>query len=66
MNLWLTPLVLSYRTLVRIGTGLSLGDYEWVNAKPWKPLDVNNLPEWLHCAPGGSDDKGDVYIEPEE
>lgn len=59
-------MMLSYRTFVRIGTGLTLEDYDWINEKPWKPLDVNNIPDWLEVAPEGTDDKGHVYLEPEE
>lgn len=51
---------------MRIGSGLNLGNYEWINAKPWKPVDKANLPPWLIASAAGSEDKGDVYLEPEE
>ena len=55
-----------YKTLVRIGSGLSLEDYEWVNMKPWKPLNKYKPPYWLRVSETGSEDKGDVYLDPEE
>jgi len=56
-----------YSTFVRIGTGLSLSDYEWIKDKPWKRFDKKNPPPWLNLSSlVGSDDKGDMYIEPEE
>ncbi|KAH6915882.1 DNA ligase 4 [Coprinopsis sp. MPI-PUGE-AT-0042] len=55
-----------YSTFVRIGTGLSFADYVWVRAKPWKPWDPKNPPEFLQIAKRGQDDKGDVYLEPED
>lgn len=55
-----------YQTFVRIGSGLNFGDYEWVNAKPWKRVDKEKLPPWFLASPAGSEDKGDVYLEPEE
>ncbi len=55
-----------YKTLVRIGSGLSLEDYEWTNMKPWKPFNKYKPPFWLRVSETGSDDKGDVYLEPEE
>lgn len=55
-----------YQTFLRIGTGLNFGDYEWINAKPWKILDKENIPSWLIVSPSSPDDKGDIYLEPEE
>ena len=34
--------------------------------KPWKPWDPKNPPEFLEVAKRGQDDKGDVYLNPEE
>jgi DNA ligase-4 len=55
-----------YRTFVRIGSGLSYADYVWVRAKPWKPWDPKEPPSFLLTANKSHDDKGDVYLEPEE
>lgn len=55
-----------YSSFVRIGTGLSYADYVWVRAKPWKPFDKKNPPSWYQVAKRGIEDKGDVYLEPEE
>ncbi|OSD05522.1 DNA ligase 4 [Trametes coccinea BRFM310] len=54
-----------YSTFVRIGSGLSYADYIWIRQKPWKPWG-NSPPSWLQVARKGHDDKGDVYIEPED
>jgi len=45
---------------------LSFADYVWVRDKPWKPWDPKNPPEFLEVAKRGQDDKGDVYLNPEE
>ncbi|KAG7093593.1 DNA ligase (ATP) [Marasmius oreades] len=56
-----------YSTFVRIGSGLSYTDYAWVRDKPWKPLDRKNPPEFLQTSKkSSSEDKGDVYLEPNE
>ncbi|EED80930.1 predicted protein [Postia placenta Mad-698-R] len=55
-----------YSTFVRIGTGLSYADYIWVRQKPWKTWDPKNPPSFLQVAKKGSEDKGDVYLEPQE
>ncbi|KAE9394239.1 hypothetical protein BT96DRAFT_196700 [Gymnopus androsaceus JB14] len=56
-----------YSTFVRIGTGLTFADYAWIRNKPWKVRDPKNPPKWLHTASYKShDDKGDVYLEPED
>ena len=51
---------------MRIGTGLSFADYIWVRQKPWKEWDPENPPNFLMVSNKGQDDKGDVYLEPEE
>ncbi|KAF7796329.1 hypothetical protein EIP86_007506 [Pleurotus ostreatoroseus] len=53
-------------TFVRIGTGLSFADYIWVRQKPWKEWDPENPPNFLMVSNKGQDDKGDVYLEPED
>jgi DNA ligase-4 len=63
---YLTPVVNRYRTFVRIGSGLTFADYVWVRAKPWKPWDLKEPPSFLLTANKSHDDKGDVYLEPEE
>ncbi|KAF9820585.1 hypothetical protein IEO21_01288 [Rhodonia placenta] len=55
-----------YSTFVRIGTGLSYADYIWVRQKPWKTWDPKNPPSFLQVAKKGSEDKGDVYLEPQD
>ena len=55
-----------YTTFVRIGTGLTFTDYVWVRAKPWKVWDAKEPPSFLITAKKGQEDKGDVYLEPEE
>jgi len=59
-------LVSRYSTFVRIGSGLSFADYVWIRAKPWKPWIKDDPPAFLQTAKKGSEDKGDVYLEPEE
>ncbi|RPD64440.1 DNA ligase 4 [Lentinus tigrinus ALCF2SS1-7] len=54
-----------YSTFVRIGSGLSYADYIWIRQKPWKPLGPN-MPDFLQCSRKGHEDKGDVYLEPED
>ena len=55
-----------YSTFVRIGSGLSFADYVWVRDKPWKVWDPKHPPHFLQTAKRGHEDKGDVYLEPEE
>jgi DNA ligase-4 len=45
---------------------LSFADFVWVRSKPWKEWNPKNPPSFLLTAKKGSDDKGDVYLEPEE
>ena len=54
-----------YSTFVRIGSGLSYADYIWIRSKPWKPWGAKP-PDFLQCSRRGNEDKGDVYLEPEE
>ncbi|KAN0115590.1 ATP dependent DNA ligase domain containing protein [Russula decolorans] len=55
-----------YSTFVRIGSGLSYADYVWVRGLPWKEWSTKNSPDFLKTAKGSRDDKGDVYLEPED
>ncbi|KAG8751329.1 DNA ligase (ATP), partial [Ceratobasidium sp. 423] len=56
-----------YATFVRVGTGLSIEDYDWVNKKKWIRMDKKAPPPHLKVSPSGqSDDKGDVYLDPED
>lgn len=55
-----------YSTFVRVGTGLSFADYVWLRQKPWKVRDPNNPPEFIQTAKRTHEDKGDLYLEPEE
>ena len=55
-----------YSSFVRIGTGLSYADYVWIRQRNWKPFDKKNIPSWYQASKKGTDDKGDIYLEPEE
>ncbi|KAH9074828.1 ATP dependent DNA ligase domain-containing protein [Lactarius deliciosus] len=55
-----------YSTFVRIGTGFSYAEYVWIRSRPWKEWTTKNPPKFLDTATGSHDDKGDVYIEPED
>ncbi|EGN95003.1 hypothetical protein SERLA73DRAFT_170894 [Serpula lacrymans var. lacrymans S7.3] len=57
---------LKYSSFVRIGSGLTFADYIWVRQKPWKLWDPNSPPTFLQTAKRSQDDKGDVYLEPED
>ncbi|KAG2150301.1 ATP dependent DNA ligase domain-containing protein [Suillus bovinus] len=55
-----------YSTFVRVGTGLSFADYVWLRQKPWKVWDPKHPPEFLQTAKKTYEDKGDLYLEPED
>ncbi|KAG6910034.1 DNA ligase (ATP) [Tephrocybe rancida] len=55
-----------YSSFVRIGSGLSFADYVWVREKPWKTWDTKHPPAFLLTAKRSHEDKGDVYLEPED
>jgi hypothetical protein len=56
-----------YATFVRIGTGLTIEDYDWVNKKKWIRMDKKAPPPHMKVSPSSkSEDKGDVYLDPEE
>lgn len=55
-----------YSTFVRIGTGFSYMDYTWIRGRPWKEWSTKNPPEFINTAIASRDDKGDVYLEPED
>ncbi|KAJ3571822.1 hypothetical protein NP233_g3508 [Leucocoprinus birnbaumii] len=55
-----------YSTFVRIGSGLSYADYVWVRDKPWKAWNPQQQPSFLLTASRSQDDKGDVFLEPED
>jgi DNA ligase 4 len=55
-----------YSSFVRIGSGLSFADYVWVRDKPWKVWDPKAPPSFFQTARKAYDDKGDVYLEPEQ
>jgi hypothetical protein len=55
-----------YSSFVRIGSGLSFADYIWVRDKPWKVWDPKSPPSFFQTAKGTQEDKGDLYLEPEE
>ncbi|KAH9935959.1 DNA ligase 4 [Epithele typhae] len=54
-----------YSTFVRIGSGFSYADYVWIRQKPWKQWGAQP-PAWLQVSKKGTDDKGDLYLEPED
>ncbi|KAF8315325.1 ATP-dependent DNA ligase [Clavulina sp. PMI_390] len=56
----------TYQTFCRVGTGLNFEEYDWINKKPWKKLNKNKFPDWMSVSPIGTDDKGDVYLLPED
>ncbi|TFK86975.1 DNA ligase 4 [Polyporus arcularius HHB13444] len=57
----------TYSSFVRIGSGLSYADYIWIRQKPWKPWAKGQPPPpFLQCSSKGQDDKGDVYLEPDD
>ena len=51
---------------MRIGSGLSFADFVWVRDKPWKVWDPKHPPEFLLTAKRSHEDKGDLYLEPQE
>ncbi|KZV67055.1 DNA ligase 4 [Peniophora sp. CONT] len=57
-----------YSTFIRVGTGLSLADYVWVREKPWKKRTATQRCAAVRTAPEnvGAEDKGDLYLEPED
>ncbi|KAH7914811.1 ATP dependent DNA ligase domain-containing protein [Hygrophoropsis aurantiaca] len=55
-----------YSSFVRVGSGLSFADYVWVRQKPWKVWDPKSPPTFLQTAKRSHDDKGDIYLEPED
>ncbi|CAE6437401.1 unnamed protein product [Rhizoctonia solani] len=56
-----------YATFVRIGTGLTIDDYDWVNKKKWIRTDRKAPPPHIKASASvSSDDKGDVYLDPED
>ncbi|OJT11573.1 DNA ligase 4, partial [Trametes pubescens] len=54
-----------YSSFVRIGSGLSYADYIWIRQKPWKVWG-RDAPSFLQVSRKGHDDKGDVYLEPQD
>ncbi|EPQ56491.1 DNA ligase 4 [Gloeophyllum trabeum ATCC 11539] len=55
-----------YSSFVRIGSGLSYGDYVWIRSKPWKVWDKKSPPSFFRTSRKGQEDKGDVYLEPQD
>lgn len=55
-----------YNSFVRIGSGLSFADFVWIRDKPWKVWDPKHPPEFFQTSVRGQEDKGDVYLNPEE
>jgi len=38
----------------------------WIRAKPWKPWIKDDPPSFFQTSNKGVEDKGDVYLDPEE
>jgi DNA ligase-4 len=45
---------------------LSFADYVWLRDKPWKEWDPKAPPSFFQTAMRTHEDKGDVYLEPQE
>jgi len=56
----------NYSTFVRVGTGFSYAEYVWIRSRPWKEWSTKHPPKFLSTAIGSRDDKGDVYLDPED
>ena len=52
-------------SFARIGSGLSFADFIGIRARPWIEWGSKG-PPFLQTAPRSHDDKGDVYLNPEE
>lgn len=55
-----------YSTVLRFGTGFSYADLYFIRQKPWKEWDPQHPPDFIKTSRKGTDDKGDVYLEPHE
>jgi hypothetical protein len=55
-----------YSTFCRIGTGLSYADFVGVRERKWVEWEKGKPLDFLQTAARSQDDKGDVYIRPEE
>ncbi|KAH9479555.1 DNA ligase 4 [Psilocybe cubensis] len=55
-----------YSTFVRIGTGITYADYLWIRALPWKEWKKGTTPDFLQTSKKGTDDKGDLYLHPDD
>ncbi|KAK0202966.1 DNA ligase 4 [Desarmillaria ectypa] len=55
-----------YSSFVRIGSGLTYAEYVWVRGLPWKPWNPKEPPEFYQTSKKATEDKGDVYLEPED
>ncbi|KAF8273171.1 ATP dependent DNA ligase domain-containing protein [Lactarius quietus] len=55
-----------YSTFVRVGTGFSYAEYVWIRSRPWKEWSTKHPPKFLGTAIASRDDKGDVYLDPED
>ncbi|KAG9094130.1 DNA ligase (ATP) [Ceratobasidium sp. 392] len=50
-----------------IGTGLTIDDYDWINKKKWIRMDKKALPPHIKASASSKrEDKGDVYLDPED
>ncbi|GFZ52023.1 DNA ligase 4 [Saitozyma sp. JCM 24511] len=57
-----------FTSFVKIGSGMSYTDYEWImnkHGQHLKPFDRKNPPPWMQLGQTGLDDKPDVYIHPD-
>ncbi|KAG8695218.1 DNA ligase (ATP) [Ceratobasidium sp. 395] len=50
-----------------IGTGLTIDDYDWINKKKWIRMDKKAPPAHMKVSASNKrEDKGDVYLSPED
>jgi len=63
---WLLSTLTRYSTFCRIGTGLSYADFVGIRERKWIEWEKGEPLDFLQAATRSQDDKGDVYIRPEE
>ncbi|KAI0051030.1 DNA ligase IV [Auriscalpium vulgare] len=55
-----------YSSFVRIGSGFTYADYIWIRSRPWKEYNRKKPPAFLQTAAKSHEDKGELYLEPED
>ncbi|EJU03583.1 ATP-dependent DNA ligase [Dacryopinax primogenitus] len=56
----------SFLSFVRIGSGLSMSDFEEIRQKNWREYTPGEELDFVKLADRGTEDKPDVYIRPED